>query len=73
MFEFAQRAPSEREAWHGFKAVRFAGLTHVQRYMRQQGSGVGRPGYSQMAYLLAALREQGVYLVQLVHSTTSRS
>jgi hypothetical protein len=66
MLEVAQRNPGETVAWHGYKAVRFARLARVPRWLRQQGAGVGRPGFSQMAYVLAALREQGVLFIQLV-------
>lgn len=69
MYEFAQRNPGEAGHWHGYKAVRFARLTRVPRWLRQQGAGIGRPGYSQMAYVLAALREQGILFVQLVTKT----
>jgi hypothetical protein len=69
MFEVAQRHPGESAAWQGYKAVRFARLTRIPRWLRQQGSGVGKPGYSQMQYVLSALREQGVLFVQMVTKT----
>jgi DNA helicase HerA-like ATPase len=69
MLEVSQQNPGETTPWVGYKAVRFARLSRVPRWLRQQGSGVGRPGFSQMSYVLAALREQGVLFVQLVTKT----
>jgi DNA helicase HerA-like ATPase len=69
MFEVAQRNPGESAPWVGFKAVRFARLSRVPRWLRQQGAGVGRPAFTQMQYVLSALREQGVLFVQLVTKT----
>lgn len=69
MFEVSQSNPGDEGYQHFFKAVRLLRLTRVPRWLRQQGSGVGRPGYTQMAYVLAALREQGVLFVQIVGKT----
>jgi hypothetical protein len=69
MLEVTQQNPGEPTAWRGFKAVRFARLARVPRWLRQQGSGVGRPGFSQMSYVLAGLREQGVLFLQMVTKT----
>ena len=66
MMEVRQQNPGVTTAWRGFKAIRFARLTRVPRWLRQQGGGVGRAGVSQMAYVLSALREQGVLFLQLV-------
>lgn len=69
MFEVEQRHPGEQQPWVGYKAVRFARLRRVPRWLRQQGGGVGTPEFSQMQYVLAALREQGVLFVQMVTKT----
>jgi hypothetical protein len=69
MYELAQRNPGESHPQRYFKAVRFLRLTRVPRWLRQQGSGTGRAGNSQMSYVLAALREQGVLFTQLVAKT----
>lgn len=68
MWELAQKNPGEELA-HFYKAVRFVRLRRVPRYMRQQGSGVGRPGIGQMSYVLSALREQGALFTQMVVKT----
>lgn len=70
MYELAQRNPGEAYPQRYFKAVRFLRLTRVPRWLRQQGSGTGRAGNSQMSYVLAALREQGVLFTQLVAKTS---
>ena len=69
MFEVSQSNPGDVGYQHFFKAVRLTRLTRIPRWLRQQGSGVGRPGYTQMAYVLAGLREQGVLFVQVVGKT----
>ena len=69
MYELAQRNPGDADPVVYFKAVRFLRLTRVPRWLRQQGSGPGRAGASQMSYILAALREQGVLFCQLVAKT----
>jgi hypothetical protein len=69
MYELAQRNPGEENPVTYFKAVRFLRLTRVPRWLRQQGAGAGRAGASQMSYILAALREQGVLFCQLVAKT----
>ena len=71
MFEVSQKNPGEKEAHHFYKAVRMLRLTRVPRWLRQQGSGTGRHGYTQMAYVLSALREQGVLFLQVVAKTPS--
>lgn len=68
MYELAQANPGE-EFGRYFKAVRFIRLRRVPRYLRQQGSGVGRPGVGQMAYVLAGLRESGVLFLQMIAKT----
>lgn len=69
MYELAQRNPGDEAPATYFKAVRFLRLTRVPRWLRQQGAGTGRAGASQMSYVLAALREQGVLFTQLVAKT----
>lgn len=69
MMRIRQRNPGQHQWWEGYKAVRFVRLTRVPRWLRQQSAGIGRPGASQMAYVLAALREQGCLFVQLVAKT----
>lgn len=68
MWELAQKNPGE-EFGHFYKAAKFIRLRRVPRYMRQQGAGTGRPGVGQMAYLLSALREQGVLFTQMIAKT----
>lgn len=69
MFDVSQSNPGDWGHQHFFKAVRLVRLTRVPRWLRQQGSGVGRASYTQMAYVLSALREQGVLFVQVVAKT----
>jgi DNA helicase HerA-like ATPase len=69
MYELGQRNPGMDTPVQFFKAVRFLRLTRVPRWLRQQGSGTGRAVSSQMAYILAALREQGVLFCQIVAKT----
>jgi hypothetical protein len=69
MYELGQRNPGMETPVQFFKAVRFLRLTRVPRWLRQQGSGTGRAVSSQMAYILAALREQGVLFCQIVAKT----
>ena len=68
MFEVSQKNPGEENTHHFYKAVRMLRLTRVPRWLRQQG-GTGHHGYTQMAYVLSALREQGVLFVQVVAKT----
>lgn len=66
MMELLQRNPGEDAAWRGYKAVRFLRLSRVPRWLRQQSGGVGRAGSPHMAFILSALREQGILFVQLI-------